>query len=80
MMPKQWLFFLKKQNANGIKKFCKFLDASSHYRTLLTAVSHRPINNSRVSQGIMRFGFVLEDEIEVYSGLTFGIYKKSLMF
>ncbi|GEM_PF-3122656 len=54
--------------------------ASSDYRTLWTAVSHRPIRNNRVAQGIVRFGFVLEEELEVYNGLTFGIYRKRLSF
>ncbi len=52
----------------------------SDYRILWTAVSHKPIRNRRSINGITRSGFGLTEEIKVYSGMTFGIYKKVLKF
>jgi len=50
----------------------------SEYSKVWCAVSHKPNRNVPAMKTAERQGFKVTEEIEVYNGLIFGIYKKDL--
>jgi len=52
--------------------------ADSEYSKVWCAVSHKPNRNVPAMKTAERQGFKLNEEIEVYNGLIFGIYKRNL--
>lgn len=60
----------------GLRLAKKFLEdvKSSEYFTIYAPVSHKPHKNNISIKLVENLDFVLVEEIEVYNGLTFGIY------
>jgi GNAT superfamily N-acetyltransferase len=76
------LAFSKEHQGRGIgRKLGIHLinDVSSNgYRRIYSAVSHKPIRHKLSINLSRRLGFFPEEEIEVYNGLVFGIYRKTI--
>lgn len=63
----------------GLRLAKKFLEdvKSSEYPTIYGPISHKPHKNKTSIKLVESLGFDLMEEIEVYNGLTFGIYRKT---
>jgi L-amino acid N-acyltransferase YncA len=69
----------KYQNGGfGLRLAKKFLEdvESSEYSTIYGPIAHKPHKNKTSIKLVESLGFDLIEEIEVYNGLTFGIYRK----
>ena len=64
----------------GVKLLEYFLSVveQTNFGTLWGSVSHKPYRNQILINGITKRGYELTEEISVYDGLIFGIYKKEL--
>ena len=50
----------------------------SKYKTLYAPISHKPYRNNFSIKLVKKLGWKLIEEIKVYNGLIFGIYKRDL--